>query len=130
MGSRKHENKNIHLLRLRFGGGIMIIAIKYPNGNLSINLNMFYPSTQRNSKKLMMLLYEHRYMNEKTYDDTVIYLNEQIEFWNRSTKTAANNWACFSKGSKRFKEYEKEYNYSARMVKLYTVSLRVLTEGK
>ena len=108
----------------------MRIAIKYPNGNLSINLNMFYPSTQRNSKKLMRLLYEHRYMNEKTYDDTVIYLNEQIEFWNRCTKTAANNWACFSKGSKMFKEYKKEYNYSAQMVKLYTVSLRVLTEGK
>ena len=107
-----------------------IITIKYPTGRMTINLTDFYPTTQKNAKKLAKLLYEYRWMNEETYDDMVGRFEEEIDFINRYMKTICINYACTKPGSRLFIQYEKDFRDCQRMLKVDEMSLRILKEGK
>lgn len=107
-----------------------MITIKYPNGRMTINLHAFFPTTQKNARKLAKLIHEYRWMNEETYKIMVGKFEEDIEFINRYIKTISENYACTSPHSRLFKKYEKDFKDCQRMLKVDELSLRILKEGK
>ncbi|MFR2662474.1 MAG: hypothetical protein ACLS9Q_09605 [[Clostridium] scindens] len=107
-----------------------IINIKYPNGRMTINLYAFYPTTQKNAKKLVKLIYDNRLENEETYNVMIQKFEEDIEIINRYMKTICENYACTKPGTRLFKQYEKDFRDCQRMLKVDEMSLRILKEGK
>lgn len=107
-----------------------IINIKYPNGRMTINLYAFYPTTQKNAKKLVKLIYDNRLENEETYSVMIQKFEEDIEIINRYMKTICENYACTKPGTRLFRQYKKDFNDCKRMLKVDEMSLRILKEGK
>lgn len=106
------------------------LEIKYPRGKMVINLKSFYPSNQRDSLRLIRLLKEYRWMNEESFLQLETFFREELHFWEKAAKIAAENCVGQKIGSKLFKKYEHEFKSCMRLVKLYQKSLAELTEGR
>lgn len=96
---------------------------------MTINLTAFYPTNQKNAKKLAKLIYDNRWDNEETYDLMVKKFEEEIDFISRYMKTICENYVYTKPGSKLFKRYEKDFRYCQRMLKVDEMSLRILKKG-
>lgn len=91
---------------------------------MAVNLEKFYPSTQRDSKKLLKLVKD--YADPETLGKVETFLKEQFTISKSGLKTAVENRASYRKGTVGYTMYGREITKCTRLCKLYTVSLEYL----
>lgn len=124
----------------------MDIKIKYDSGTMEIHLNeLFYYPTYRKKmddwntvhyskmqriSKLFKFFHQERWGNEQSIKLCLGWLNTEKGKWIGWLKIASENFECQRVGSPQYIKYKSEVNSCDKFVKLFTLAIRILNEGR
>ena len=97
-------------------------------GNMTLDLDaLFTTCGVTKINKLMKFIRDMRTDNEESYNQTIEYIDEHLEFWYKAAVSAVRNYEANTHGSYAYQRYKREAINCEKEFKKYHKALNILT---